>query len=87
MRGRCSGLLDVGLSQGFHVDMFTLCAWKYPYMVLLACSGENDVQLAGVPRSRGVLSPQLLVAGMGLIVNSSDKLGFERLIKSLKIFN
>lgn len=52
-------------------------------------SGENDVQLAGVPRSRGVLSPHLPVADTGVDCQfSSDKVGFERLIASpAEIFN
>lgn len=51
--------------------------------IVFVYSGENDVQLAGVPRSRGVLSPYLLVADTGINCQfSSDKLGFERLMVS-----
>lgn len=54
--------------------------------IVFVYSGENDVQLAGVPRSRGVLSPQLQTPG--LIVNSFDKLGLKRLMNSpAEIFN
>lgn len=36
-----------------------------PFDIVFVYSGENDVQLAGVPRSRGVLSPHLLIADTG----------------------
>ena len=52
--------------QGFQVDFFyTLRLQASIDSIVFVYSGENDVQLAGIPRSRGVLSPHLLVADTG----------------------
>lgn len=57
----------VWVYQGFHVDLFyTLRLQASIDRIVFVYSGENDVQLAGIPRRRGVLSPHLLVADTGV---------------------
>lgn len=56
-----------GFTRGFMLTFFyTLRLQASIDSIVFVYSGENDVQLAGVPRSRGGLSPHLLVADTGV---------------------